>query len=173
MYNLDDCCIFYRQDKRGMAYYIYYLRDDNIHNRIRRSLCSNTRIMQHRVINLRSEEEELIDYLRKIEKPYSLWVQRILPKATPEQYGYLFAGVYKAIGDYIGESPQEVHKLLMREFGIEFAPTFNPLIWELRIKSGSTWTTSSIGEWIDIVSGWAFSFLGVSVPEPDKWWRNQ
>jgi len=122
---------------------------------------------------MNSEESKLIEYLKDVEKPYSVWVQRILPKATPEQFGYLFAGVYKAIGDYIGESPQEVHILLMHKFNVEFAPTDNPLIWELRVKSGSTWTTSSIGEWIDIVSGWAHSELGISVPEPDKWWRNK
>ena len=129
--------------------------------------------MNHSVLRTNSERDKYIEHLREIELPCSVWYQRILPKATPEQLGYLFAGIYKAIGAYIGESPKEVHRLLMREFNVEFAPTDNPLIWELRIKSGSTWTTSSIGEWIDIVSGWAFSELGISVPEPDKWWRNQ
>ena len=135
-------------------------------------MCGNTRIMQHRVIRLRSEEEELIDFLRKIEKPYSIWVKRILPKATHPQFKYLWGVVYKTIADHLGYSQKEVHSALMEEFQTIYEPTGNPLVWNLQTRSASTFSVVEIAEWCEMVSAWAHVELGIHIPEVNEIWEN-
>ena len=122
--------------------------------------------MKHFVINIRSEEEKLIEILRATEKPYAVYYKRILPKATTQQMRYLWGVCYKKIADYTGHTTIEVHEALMRIFHLEDTPTDNPNFWELKIRSLSTFDTVEITVWAEQVAAWARTELDIYIPLP-------
>jgi len=128
--------------------------------------------VNYRVVNLRSEEERLFDYLRELELPYKIYAQRILPKATVPQFKYLWGVCYKIIADYIGTTPQKVHIALMKDYNTEYLPTGNPLLWDLRTISASEFSSVDIAIWVEKVCAWAINELGVYVPLPNETWQN-
>ena len=129
--------------------------------------------MNHFVINMNSEQDKLIEHLKSIEKPYSIFVQRILPKASTQQMRYLWGCCYKIIADHTGHSTLEVHRALMQEYNLVDEPAKGQDFWELKIKSASTFSTVDITEWTDIVAAWAFNELEIHIPSPNEYWINE
>lgn len=133
--------------------------------------------MNHWIVRTKSEEEGLIQRLKKLDKPYKVYFQEIFPHATVDQYSYLFGVLYKEIGKYMGEPDiQEVHKIMLSKFNIEYAPLpHNPLKWELRIKRGREFDVISISEYIDKLCAWIHAEYGgsLSFPKPNEVWHNK
>lgn len=131
--------------------------------------------MNHRVVKMNKDEEELFAELSKLEKPYKVYYQRILPKATPPQRGYLFGCVYPAVGEYIGEKDvQVVHEMMLEKFSKEYAPLpYNPEVWKYRIKRSSEFDVIDITMYIEWICAWVFTEFGGSIPLPNEVWTNE
>ncbi len=86
------------------------------------------------VIRTEEDKEEVITAIRGLTGTWKMYFQQLLPKATADQYRYLFGVVYKYIADYCGyASVHEVHRASMAYYNL----TLEPPDWELKIRSAS------------------------------------
>jgi len=114
------------------------------------SILTNKR-MHTFVINNDEDKNTLIDALKITDQKIKVYIQPLFPKATPNQYKYLFGVVYKRIADYAGyTNVWEVHRDHMLHYMVEYSPLPNGE-WEFRRKSGSEFDTISIAMYIERV----------------------
>ncbi len=86
------------------------------------------------VIHTEDDKEKVIDAIRGATGAWKLYIQPLLPKATANQYKYLFGVVYKYIAEYTGyTNVHEVHKESMAYYNL----ILEPPDFELKIKSAS------------------------------------
>jgi len=103
------------------------------------------------VINSEEDKEQVINALKLTDGKFKIYVQPLYPKASPNQYKYLFGVVYARIAEYIGGvSVWEVHKDHMLYFNVEYSPLPNGE-WEFRRKAGSEFDRISIAIYIEKV----------------------
>ena len=102
--------------------------------------------MSEFVIHTEDDKEKVIEAIRGFSGVCKIYIDHVLPKATPDQYRYLFGVVYKYIADYCGyPSVHEVHKESMAYYNL----TLEPPDWELKIKSASTFNRVDITVYIE------------------------
>ena len=102
------------------------------------------------VINSEEDKELVITALRATDEKLKVYIQPLYPKATPNQYKYLFGVVYARIAEYIGGvSVWDVHKDHMLFFNVEYAPLGD--MWEFRRKGGDEFDRISIAIYIEKV----------------------
>ena len=104
------------------------------------------------VIRTQEDKEKIIDAIRGASGSWKIYIEPLLPKATADQYRYLFGVVYKYIADYCGyTNVQEVHRGHMALYNL----VLEPPDWELRIKSASEFSRVEITMYIEkIRSDW-------------------
>lgn len=126
--------------------------------------------MRHQVIRTKHELEDLFQALRGVELPMKVYYDRIFPKPSISQRGYLFGIVYKAVGEYIGEADVHVvHEICLEKFNKEYSPLpYNQTVWDYRIKRGSEFDTINIGNYIEWICAFIHTEFGGSVPLPNE-----
>jgi len=107
--------------------------------------------MERYVVRTDSQRDDLIDIIKSLEPPYVALTVPIYPKATKDQYRYLFGVVYEAIADFAGyPSVWEVHEKMMEHYGVEYCPVGDGE-WGLIKRSASTFSTVSITQYIEMI----------------------
>ena len=117
------------------------------------------------VIRGEQDKEKVIDAIRGATGTWKLYIEPLLPKASPEQYRYLFGVVYKYIADYCGyTNVHEVHKGHMALYNL----VMEPPDFELKIKSASSFNRVDIIIYIEkIRSDWLLD-CDLVIPDPNE-----
>jgi len=107
--------------------------------------------MMSGVIRTDEEKEIHIAMLRAMDWPFKYWIQDLFPKATPDQFRYLFGVVYQRIADFSGYTniPQ-VHEDMMKLFNVKIAPRKDGT-FEFERQDGEKFTTISIAQYIELI----------------------
>ena len=116
------------------------------------------------VIRSEEDKEKVLDAIRGSVGAWKLYIQPLLPKATPNQYHYLFGVVYKYIAEYAGyTNVQEVHRASMDYYNLEYVPLKNG--WDLKVKSASDFSRVDITIYIEkLRSDWLLD-CGLQIPD--------
>ena len=117
------------------------------------------------VIRTQEDKEKVISAIRGATGAWKLYIQPLLPKATADQYRYLFGVVYRYIGDYCGyPNVRELHKLCMAQYGL----VMEPPDFELKIKSASGYDRVEMTVYIEkLRSDWLLD-SGLVIPNANE-----
>ena len=101
------------------------------------------------VVKTDEDKERLLSAIRLADWSFKVYLEPLFPKATPDQYRYLFGVVYKRIAEFQGHTNVwDVHADMMEFFNMEYKPNDDG-IWEFRTMSGKKFTTVSIAQYIE------------------------
>ena len=107
--------------------------------------------MDSGVIRSDADKELLIARIRAMDWSFKYFFQDLFPKATPDQFRYLFGVVYERVRDFQGETNvPEVHENMMRLFNVKFLPRKDGT-FELERQKGEDFTTISIAQYIELI----------------------
>ena len=100
------------------------------------------------VIRTDEDKARLIAAIKMANWSFKVYLQPMFPKATPDQYKYLFGVVYQRIVEFSGyTNVWAVHEDMMILFNVEYSPLPDGK-FEFRRKGGDEFTTVSIGAYI-------------------------
>ena len=73
------------------------------------------------IIRTEEDKEKVIDAIRGLVGEWAIYKKPLLPKATPDQFEYLFGVVYEYIADYCGyTNVHEVHRGSMEYYNLKY-----------------------------------------------------
>lgn len=117
------------------------------------------------VIRTDAEKELLIAMIRAMDWAFKYYIQDLFPKATPDQFRYLFGIIYQRVMDFQGETNiPAVHENMMRLFNVKFVPREDGT-FELERQEGKKFTTISIAQYIELIRAYFVTEHGVSIEE--------
>lgn len=117
------------------------------------------------VIRSEHDKERLIAAIKLADWSFKVYLQPLFPKATPDQYRYLFGVVYQRIADFCGHTNVwDVHEDMMMLFNVKFAPREDGT-FEFARQEGKKFTTISIGQYIEKIRAYFFTEYGLSIED--------
>ena len=105
--------------------------------------------MNSGVVKTDADKELYIARIRAMDWSFKWYHQDLFPKATPDQFRYLFGVVYQRIADFCGyTNVWDVHDDMMERFNVKFAPRKDGT-FEFERQEGKKFTTISISQYIE------------------------
>ena len=102
---------------------------------------------------------------------YTVSIEKQTKERSTAQNKYMWGVVYKMIGDYIGEFPEEVHEMMKSMFNSNVKELPCSGSENLSIKYGKSTqdlSTVQFEEYLSKIRMWAFHYLNLSIPEPNR-----
>ena len=121
--------------------------------------------MNSGVVRSDADKELYIARIRAMDWSFKWYHQDLFPKATPDQYRYLFGVVYQGIADFCGDTNVwDIHEDMMVLFNVEYSPLPDGK-WEFRRKAGSEFTTISISQYIEKIRAYFITNHNLPIEE--------
>ena len=125
------------------------------------------------VIRSNEDKEKLIAAIRVADWSMKVYIDSLFPKATPDQYRYLFGVVYERIADYTGDTNVwSVHEDMMLLFNVEYSPLPSGM-WEFRRKAGKEFTTISISQYIEKIRAYFITEHNLAIEDAHEIFVNK
>jgi hypothetical protein len=124
------------------------------------------------------ERERMLDALRQwSDGPVDVTIEKLLTTRSAQANRYYWGAVVKAIAEYTGYRPDEIHDTLKIKFlskEVAFANGNGEVIGEFVI-GGSTRELNSVQfyEYVEAILAWALETLELNILPPDPEWRAQ
>lgn len=118
------------------------------------------------VIRNKKALERLIDLLKDRRPPFKVFIQEMPSQRTVDQNAYYFGVVCKIIGDYTGETVEEVHRRMKRYFRVEYY--LKGKEWVFGVKSTTLDGITDFWDYVNKVCWYAQSFYEITIPLPNE-----